>query len=260
MARARVAAPTIQAVVHEEVPPLSIPEQVAAGRHWRLASPRGPIHVWAPHGYHAATAVTVIYVHGYYTEVDGAWYGHRLPEQFAHAGINALFIAASAPSWTTRPVAWPSLGALLDTVARKIELPMPRRSVIAVGHSGAHRTLERWLDSPRLDTVVLIDAAYGDIWAYRRWLIASPHHRLINIGDNTIARTDLLHRALPSSVVLDPFPVGGIPEEARVARILYIRSELGHMPLVTGGIALPTVLRALRAKRVLTAPIPYPYD
>ncbi len=253
-------AATVADVSHDDLPPLSIPKLVTDGRHWRIDSPRGPLHVWVPHGYAAETAVTVVYVHGYRTDVDGAWFGHRLPEQFALSGINAMFIACEAPSWKDKPVAWPSLHGVLDTVRRSVTDRMPQGRVVAVGHSGAFRTLELWLPNPRLDTVVLLDAAYGDIWAYRRWLIANPRRRLINVGDDTLARTELLHRALPSTLVLDGFPLGEWPEAWRSSRILYIRSALGHMPLVTAGFALPMVLRALDVKRVLTAPVPFPID
>ncbi len=241
----------------DALPPLSIAKLVADGQHWWLGTPRGPVHVWVPHTYRADTAVTVLYVHGYFTDVDGAWFGHRLPEQFALAGINAMFIACEAPAWKDEPVRWPSLPALLDTV-RKTVRDMPRGRVVAVGHSGAFRTLDLWLAAPRLDTVVLLDAAYGDVWQYRRWLLANPRHRLITVGDDTLAKSELLHRALPSSRILDGFPLGEWPEDWRRARILFIRSKLGHMPLVTDGFAIPMVLRALDAGRVLSEPVPPP--
>jgi hypothetical protein len=257
--RAHLVALPQREVANVVLPPLSIPKLVADGRHWRLETPRGAIHVWVPHGYAPETAATVAYVHGYYTDLDGAWSEHRLPSQFALAGINAMFIACEAPASKHQPVAWPSLRALLATVAREVDVPMPAGRVVAVGHSGAFRTLERWLPNPRLDTVVLLDAAYGDLWGYRQWLFANKEHRLIDVGDDTIKRTDALHRSLPRSVVLDGLQLlGGLPEEAKEARVVYVRSTFGHMPLVTGGIVLPRVLRALRVKRVLTAPIPYP--
>jgi hypothetical protein len=57
--------------------------------------------------------------------------------------------------------------------------------------------------------------------------------------------------------VLEQFPSldEGIPRKAARARILYIKSNLGHFPLVTGGIALPMILRTLRAKRLVREPL-----
>lgn len=245
---------------HDDVPPLSIPRLVEAGTHWRLDTARGAVHVWIPHRYDPATAVTVLYVHGYYTDVDAAWQEHRLPAQFALSGINAMFIACEAPSFKDKPVAWPSLRALLAEVAIRTEIGMPAGQVVALGHSGAYRTLEAWLPNPRLDTVVLLDAAYGDTWPYRSWLYASSKHRLIDVAEDTVKESDRLHRLLPGTLIVDGFPTDELPAAARSARILYIRSQLGHMPLVTGGLAMPVLLRALEASRILTAPIATPLE
>src|SRR5262245_32604710 len=62
-------------------------ERALAGRHWRLDTPRGAIHVWAPADYDAATAATVAFVHGYWIDVDEAWESYRLAQQFALSGI-----------------------------------------------------------------------------------------------------------------------------------------------------------------------------
>ena len=242
-------------VAQDDVPALSIPKLVGDGDHWRLETARGAVHVWVPHTYDPATAITVVYVHGYYTDVDGAWRDHRLPEQFALSGINAMFIACDAPSFKDKPVAWPSLHALLAAVVADIGVPMPKGRVVAIGHSGAYRTLEEWLGNQRLDTIVLLDADYGDTWGYRNWLYSSKQHRLIDVADDTLSAGDALHRMMPGTVVVDGFPDDELLDDQREARILYIRSAMGHMPLVTGGHAIPTLLRALRAPRILTAPI-----
>jgi len=42
-----------------------------------------------------------------------------------------------------------------------------------------------------------------------------------------------------------PPQAGGSPPDAASARVVYIRSTVGHMPLVTAGVALPMMLRAL---------------
>ncbi len=247
-------------VAQDSVPALSIPKLVGQGQHWRLETTRGAVHVWVPHTYDPETAITVVYVHGYWTNVDGAWTTHRLPEQFALSGINAMFIACDAPSDKYQPVGWPSLHGLLASVVADIGVPMPKGRVVAIAHSGGFRTLEQWLPNQRLDTIVLLDAAYGDTWGYRNWLYSDKQHRLIDIGDDTLKEADALHKMMPGTLVVDGFPADELTDEERTARILYIRSQLGHMPLVTGGRAIPTLLRALRAPRILTAPIRTPLD
>lgn len=250
--------PSSSAVRKERRPPPTKESLVEDGKHWRLTTPHGAVHVWTPKRYRAKRASAVVYVHGYYVNVDQSWEQYHLASQFAASGINAMFIACEAPSGGTEPVSWQSLQQLLDTVEKSIEQEMPQRRVVAVGHSGAFRTLLGWLDEKELDTVVLLDAAYGEIEQYRKWITADDSHRLINVGDlSTREWTDQLHALLPDSVVLDHFPSveDGLPKEASRARILYIKSTLGHFPLVTGGIALPMILQALRAPRVLRRPL-----
>jgi hypothetical protein len=221
-----------------------IADAVAAGGSWRLRTARGPVHVWRPEGYHGDGAATVVYVHGYYTDVDGAWSEYQLPEQFALAGINALFIAPEAPSGSRPPVYWTSLGELLRTVHAETGTPRPSGPVIAIGHSGAYRTLMTWLDYPLLDTIVLLDAMYGELEPFREWLEAAPSRRLINVGDDTVRWTeDLAHQT--EMLEIDRFPPQQLPAEASRARAVYVRSQFGHMGLVTGGVALPQLLRSL---------------
>ncbi|MCW5802225.1 MAG: hypothetical protein KIT31_07540 [Deltaproteobacteria bacterium] len=244
-------------VVREPPPQPTASELVAEGQHWRLTTPRGPVHVWIPKGYRARGAETIVYVHGFYVNVDQAWEDYHLPRQFAAATINAAFIACEAPSGPTQAVSWTKLGPLLDAVEEGIAQKLPRRRIVTVGHSGAYRTLLGWLDEPLLDTVVLFDAAYGDIEKYRTWVNGGPKRRLIDVGDDTRAWTDELHRRLPESVILDGFPSvdEGIPPAAAKAKVLYIKSTLGHFPLVTGGIALPMILQTLRARKLLDIPL-----
>jgi hypothetical protein len=259
-ARTRVLALAIFAVVaisaehaHADA---SLADAVAAGRQWRLDTPHGAVHVWIPASYEPTTASTIVYVHGYYTNVDDAWTRNQLPEQFALSGINGLFIACEAPSRPQDPVAWRSLRALLATVRTATVEQLPRGHLVAIGHSGAYRTLIPWLENAQLDTVVLVDAAYEPD-PFRWWTRASRRHRLIDIGEDTRRWTEPLHRALPS-VVLDEVPppeAGALPPEAAAARIVYIRSTVGHMPLVTGGVVLPMVLRAISSD-VAATPFP----
>jgi hypothetical protein len=220
-----------------------------AGQAWRIATRRGPVRVWVPNGYEPAAAATVVYVHGYHASVDEAWRQHRLPEQFAASRLNALFIVGGAPEGPREPVTWPSLAGLLATVARGVPVEVPAGRLVAVGHSGAHRTLATWLGERRLRTIALVDAAYDDLGRYGAWLGRSRHRRLITVGADTRWRTDRFHRAVPGSRVVKGFPppeAGTLPADVRSARVLYIRASRGHMDLVTDGVALPMLLRTLR--------------
>jgi hypothetical protein len=102
---------------------------VVDGDHWRIVTPdHGVIHVWRPKGYEARTAGVIVYVHGYYTDVDAAWTKHHLPEQFDASGKNAMFIAGEAPASSDDEVTWPFLGDLLRAVPALggPHLPTPR--------------------------------------------------------------------------------------------------------------------------------------
>jgi hypothetical protein len=97
---------------------------------------------------------------------------------------------------------WPSLGELLELVAHDVPATRPAGRTIAIGHSAAHRTLEAWLDEAGLDTVALVDAAYGELSRYRAWLRHSKLRRLIDIGAETRWQTDRFHRSLPKTRVI----------------------------------------------------------
>lgn len=251
--------PTTSLTTNEVAPqePVTVAKLVADGRYWRIQTKNGPVHVWTPKGYRRKRAETVVYVHGFYTHVDSAWKNHHLPAQFAASAINAMFIACEAPANGSERVSWTSVSELLAAVEAGIGKKVPKRRLVAVGHSGAWRTLLHWLDEPLLDTVVLFDAVYGEIEKYKRWVLASPKRRLIDVGDDTKKWTEQLHADLDGSVILDGFPPADqpVPRQLRRAQIVYIRSNVGHFPLVTGGVALPLTLRMLRAKQLLDMPL-----
>jgi hypothetical protein len=221
----------------------------------RIATVNGPLHLWKPAGYDPDTAGIVIYVHGYYVNVDRAWRDHHLAAQFAESGLNALFVACEAPRGPSHAVSWPSLALLLATIERELDEPRRDARVVAIAHSGAHRTLSSWLTNERLATIVLMDAHYGEMPRVRSWITASEERRLINVGSLTRPWTDELHASLPESLVFEEFPdaeSGQLPG-AHDAQIVYVRSHVDHMKLVTGGVALPMILRALRLPMIREA-------
>jgi hypothetical protein len=206
-------------------PPPTLAEVVARGHYQRYETPAGPLHVCTPSDYEAPSARLVVYVHGYFTRVDDAWTQHRLAEQFAASGLNAMFVACEAPPGPRDPVSWPSLQRLLETLNRGADLPLPKGDVVAIGHSAAYRTVDGWLAHPRLQTVVRFDAAYGDVDLYRGWMRASSSHQLVDLAEVTRPWAEAVHRQVPRSV--------------------FIPSSFGHMEMISDGAAMPAILRGL---------------
>lgn len=223
------------------------PEVVAGGDHWRLETPRGAVHVWRPAGYRPTKAGTVVYVHGYETTADLTWEVNHLPEQFAASRRNAVFVVPEAPSSGSDPVRWMELKELLDTAARGAGIAFPRRPVVAVGHSGAYRTLIEWLESPRLEQVVLLDALYGpkSVRPFRKWIRpAGGRRRLIVVDAETEYGTKQLLRGFPHAVQLGEIPASkdALSPRERRARLLALRSSSGHNELVSEGrVIAPTL-------------------
>lgn len=232
-------------VVAAAANPISL--AVAAGKHVRIDGPHGAIHVWIPPSFHSETGATIIYLHGYYDDADSAYVGHRLAEQFAMSALDAMFIVPETPSAAKTPINYPSLGELLQIVEEKTGVARGMAMTAVVGHSGAFRTIDTWLDEPLVDALVMVDSMYANEEQIEAWYRASPHHRLITVGEDTLPYNESLLRAIGDVTVMDRVPTTyeTWPAEARTARALYIRAQFMHMPLVTDGIVLPALLRLL---------------
>jgi hypothetical protein len=209
-----------------------------------LQTDHGPVHVFRPTGYNARSAGTIVYVHGFYTDVDTAWRNHRLAEQFARSNKQALFIVPEAPTASGQDVRWSSLDDLLTTVHVKTGLPRPPGPVVVIGHSAAYRTIAAWLDCGRLKHVILVDALYGNEDDFLRW-IDDPDHRLTIVADDTSEIAEPFVRQVHAAVTLPAIPEdwSRAPAAARRAHVLYMRSQYTHMALVTEGKALPVLMQ-----------------
>ena len=130
----------------------------------------------------------------------------------------------------------------------------------AVGHSGAYRTINEWLDEPLLDQVVMIDAMYANEEVMATWLRAAPQRRLITVGEDTLQWNEQFLRDMPDTVVVDRVPptYNTWPPEAKTSRIVYVRAQYYHMPLVTDGVVLPALLRLLPVELLGDAPWQHP--
>ena len=236
--------------------PSPLARAVAAAKHVRIEGPRGPIHVWVPAGYRADTGATVVYVHGYFDDADTAWTGHQLPEQFALSALNALFVVPDAPVAPRTPINYPDLGEVLRLVEDRTGVVRGAALTAVVGHSGAFRTIEAWLDEPLVDQIVMVDAMYGDEDPLLAWFEASPRRRLISVGQDTVLGTESIASRIPETFRVDRFPPSWDtwPAQAKAARHVYVRAQFGHMQLVMDGIVLPSLLRLLPVELLADQP------
>jgi hypothetical protein len=220
-------------------------DRVEGGAHVRFGTPRGPVHVWCPPDYRAATAGTVVYLHGYFNDVDSAWDEHRLAFQFAQSGKNALFVVPEVPSGRADDVYWKDLAELLREVRRRARLPIPKGPLVALGHSGAYRTLASWLDHPRLAEIILLDGLYGYEDELADWLKIG-RRRAVLVAVDTQARTEHFLRRFPQRIHLEELPDNpeALSPQQRGARLLSLAtSRFDHLELITGGKVVPLVLR-----------------
>ena len=233
----------------------------AGGASWRMGTARGTLWVWRPAGYQPRDAGTCVYLHGYFTTVDQAVLDHRLAEQFASSGRNALFIAAEAPAWNGEEGVWPDLDELLAETFRRTGLKPPPGPVVVMGHSGAFRPILSWLSHPRLEEIVLLDGLYRGEAQLRGWLLGQGNgnghgqgkgsggarpRRLVLVSDETFPAAEALAATVPGALSLPmlPPPDGGLEGPARSARLVHVKSQHTHMAIVESGEVLPVLLRS----------------
>ncbi len=222
-------------------------DKVAGGQHWRIVSEKGAVHVWVPPGYDRATAGTVVYIHGYYTDADGAWKDHDLAAQFKKSRQNAMFIVPDAPAGKEERVHWPALTDLRKAVSRG-NIRMPDGPTIVMGHSGAYRTVMQWVDHKVVQQVILLDALYGGESKFDEFISTGKranNHKLIVVGSDTASESKDFAKQYPFAVVRDDMPddASGFSKKEKRAKLLYIKSQYRHMPIVTSGKVIPVLLR-----------------
>jgi len=222
-------------------------DEVAGGTHWRIESDAGAIHVWVPPGYDRSTAGTVVYVHGYHTDVDGAWDDHDLARQFKASKQNAIFIVPEAPTGKDDGVKWTALKDLRKAVTRA-NIRLPDGPTIVIGHSGAFRTVMKWVDHKAVAQVILLDALYGGQRAFDDFIGTgkrAKQHKLIVVGDDTASEGKAFAKKYPFAVVRDAMPdkIGDFSKKEKRAKLLYVKSQYGHMEMVTNGKVIPLLLR-----------------
>jgi hypothetical protein len=221
-------------------------DEVAGGKHWRIKTPQGAVHVWAPPGYDRETAGTVIYVHGYYTDADGAWRDHELARQFKASHQNALFIVPDAPAGNDDSVQWPALKDLRRAVTRA-NIHLPDGPVVVIGHSGAFRTVMQWVDHRLVEQIILLDAMYAGESAFDEYIGSgkrADEHKLIVVGASTATASEGFAKKYKFAASREKMPssASGFSRRERNAQLLYVHSQYEHMSIVTSGKVIPVLL------------------
>lgn len=227
-------------------------DTVLGGKHWRIQTGQGAVHVWVPEGYDRATAGTVVYVHGYWTDADGAWREHQLARQFKASRQNALFIVPDAPASNDDTVRWPALKDLRRAIARA-NIRIPDGPTIVMGHSGAFRTVMQWVDHRAVAQIILLDAMYSGERKFDEFIASGKRaddHKLIVVGAGTAQSSAAFVKQYKFAVAREKMPDGvwGFTKRERSAKLLYIRSQYEHMTMVTNRKVIPTLLRVTPLK------------
>ena len=227
-------------------------DTVLGGKHFRIKTSRGAVHVWAPPDYDRETAGTVIYIHGYYTDADGAWREYELAKQFKASRQNALFIVPDAPAGNEQDVQWTALTDLRKAVTRA-NIRLPDGPVVVMGHSGAFRTVMQWVDHRAIDQIILLDALYAGEKAFDEFIASGKRaddHKLIVVAASTAEESASFAKRYKFAVAREKMPsaVGGFTRRERGAKLLYIRSQFEHMAIVTSGKVIPMLLRVTPLK------------
>jgi hypothetical protein len=227
-------------------------DTVLDGRHWRIKTSQGAVHVWVPPGYDRATAGTVVYVHGYWTDSDGAWKDHQLARQFKMSHQNALFIVPDAPSSREMGVQWPALTDLRRAVQRA-NIKMPDGPIVVMGHSGAFRTVMQWVDHRLVDQIILLDAMYAGEYAFDEFIKSgkrADEHKLIVIGAAVAQASEAFAGKYKFAKAREGVPdsMSGFTKEERRAKLLYIRSQYDHYAIVKSKKVIPLLLKVTRLK------------
>jgi hypothetical protein len=249
---------TIITLLFSQVPPSAALELIARtddtqfvsmkldeGRYVRFGTKDvGPVHVWIPPNYKPATAPLVVYVHGFFSNSDDAILQHQLIRQFRNSTKNAMYIVCEARSARGEPVLWADMDSLIALVKQKTKFQLPQKHVVAVGHSGAYRTILTWLKNEKLKQIFLVDGLYGDELTYAKWA-QEEGHQLILVGFDTAELQQTLSTQ-KGAVTFDalPYLFDGISSATKKSKLVtYFSDRTEHMSLVTEGQLVPWLLK-----------------
>jgi hypothetical protein len=143
-------------------------------------------------------------------------------------------------------VRWRDLKALTQAVSTLGEIDLPLGPSVAMVHSGGFRTLQGWLASGGVQTVLMLDGLYGAEAELTQWLSVTGNHlgSLVLVGFDTSPQIERFIGAFPDTQVLDQVPTPAAARRvSKKSRVLFLRSQFGHMEIVTERGVIPSVLQ-----------------
>jgi hypothetical protein len=232
------------------------------------------VAVFIPNGFRETGQIDfVVHFHGWNNTVAGTLRTFKLIEQFDESGRNAVLVVPEGPHNTPD-----SFGGKLEdaegfkrfmdevvaslrqhTVLKKHDFAVG--NIVLSGHSGGYRVMSAILDrgglSSKVREVWLFDALYAETDKFLAWW-HREHGRLINIytdnggtKDDSEAMMELLKVRGTKFLAAEESKVAA--EELRIARLVFLHTDLGHNDVLEKRKTFGLFLRTSRLAEVSTS-------
>ena len=219
--------------------------------------------IFVPKGFRSTQSTNiVVYVHGWYNNIDSACAQFKLIEQFSESNKNAIFVFPEGPknspdSFGGKLEEKDGLKNLVTDVLKflkkkRITTTAKVGNIILAGHSGAYRAIAYSVEqgglTKNISNVILFDALYAETEKFLKW-IQNFNGKFVNIyTDNggTIEETENLMNDL------DSLKISYLKIEEKELlqthlvnnRLIFIHTDLSHNEVIATRHQLRDYLKA----------------
>ena len=207
--------------------------------------------IFVPKGFRPTQSTNIIvYVHGWYNNIDSACAQFKLIEQFSESNKNAVFVFPEGPknapdSFGGKMEDKDGLKNLFEDVVKylkkkKIVNSTKIGKIFLAGHSGAYRAIAYSVDqgglTKNISDVILFDALYAETEKFLKW-IQNFNGKFVNICTDqggTVAETENLMNDLDSLKI--PYLKTDEKELTQTQlvnnRSIFIHTDLSHNEVI----------------------------
>jgi len=239
----------------------------------KLTGGFGTVYVWHP-AYKGDIKNVVIHFHGYNADptmikkilswrpwkhkkgstpwkIDEFWKNGRLEEQFRLSGMkNTLFVVPESSRGNKGDRMQKDPRGLLEFVQKETGINT-NKDLIVMAHSGGEFTVPYWIEDPRVNWIVLLDALYGDAVPnqFHKWLAESEANRAILVATSTSAGSLARHREFAGKYC--PIEFTGkskIRRSVDCKKVMYMEAPEDHSALVYSQNVIPKVLSYIQSQ------------